>query len=59
MKEANITITQQEARHILWALGHLQDWVLDCGAPEERKVKTIALLDNIQSKIDIAFIIGK
>lgn len=59
MNEANITITQQEARHILWALGHLEDWILDCGAPEERKTKTIELLDNIHSKIDIAFILGK
>lgn len=56
MNEANITITQQEARHILWALGHLQDWIIDCNAPEERKTKTIGLLDNIQAKIDIAFI---
>lgn len=59
MNEVNITITQQEARHILWALGHLQDWVLDCEAPEERKAKTIELLGGIHSKIDIAFILGK
>lgn len=56
MNEANITITQQEARHILWALGHLQDWIIDCNAPKERKTKTIGLLDNIHAKIDIAFI---
>lgn len=54
-----IAITQQEARLILWALGYLQEWVLDSSAPDERKEKTLEVFDSISAKIDIAFIIGK